>query len=296
MNGHTIKEWVLATRPWSFPASTMPVFVTMMFLWSKGIEVNWCLGIMALVNIVLVHAAGNVWSDYHDFRKGVDADDTYGVRILTDKQFTPKEVLCLSISLQVLAVLMGLLMVYLTGITLLWFGLIGIALSLLYPPLKYAALGDLVIMACYSVLPMFGTTFICCGEIVPEVLWLAVPIGSITVAILHANNTRDIETDQRAGIRTFPILATRSEAIRIYVCELIIPYAWLLFMSLLHLVSPWTLLTIISLPIALKNCKQMLSCKTEGIKAIAKLDEATAKLQLAFSLTLAIGFIVEALT
>ena len=75
MNGHTIKEWVLATRPWSFPASTMPVLVTMMFLWSKDIQVNWWLGIMALVNIVLVHAAGNVWSDYHDYRKGVDADD-----------------------------------------------------------------------------------------------------------------------------------------------------------------------------------------------------------------------------
>ncbi len=73
MNSHTIKEWILATRPWSFPASTMPVFVAMMFLWSKGLEVSWWLGIMALVNIVLVHAAGNVWSDYHDYRKGVDA-------------------------------------------------------------------------------------------------------------------------------------------------------------------------------------------------------------------------------
>ena len=296
MSGHAIKEWVLATRPWSFPASTMPVFVTMMFLWSKGIEVNWCLGIMALVNIVLVHAAGNVWSDYHDFRKGVDAEDTYGVRILTDKQFTPKEVLALSVTLQVLAVAMGLLMVWLTGITLLWFGLAGIALSLLYPPLKYAALGDFVIMACYAVLPMLGTTFICSGEIVPEVLWLAFPIGSITVAILHANNTRDIETDQRAGIRTFPILATRSEAIRIYVCEVIMPYLWLLTMTLLHLVSPWTLLAFISLPLALGNCKQMLSCEKKGIEAIAKLDEATAKLQLAFSLTLAIGLAIEALT
>lgn len=296
MKGHTIKEWILATRPWSFPASAMPVIVTIVFVWSQGYQMSWGLGLMALVNIILVHAAGNVWSDYHDYRKGVDADDTYGVRILTDKQFTPKEVLALSVTLQVLAVLMGLLMVWLTGITLLWFGLAGIALSLLYPPLKYAALGDLVIMACYSVLPMLGTTFICCGEIVPEVLWLAVPIGSITVAILHANNTRDIETDQRAGIRTFPILATRSEAIRIYVCELIIPYAWLLFMTLLHLVSPWTLLTIITLPLALKNCKQMLACKTEGIKAIAKLDEATAQLQLAFSLTLALGLTLKALT
>ena len=296
MKGHTLKEWMLATRPWSFPASTMPVFVSMMFLWSQGYEVNWWLGIMALVNIILVHAAGNVWSDYHDYKRGVDADDTFGVRILTDKQFTPKEVLTLSLSLQVAAVAMGLLMVYLTGITLLWFGLAGIALSLLYPPLKYAALGDLVIMACYSVLPMLGTTFICSGEIVLAVLLLAIPVGSITVAILHVNNTRDIETDKRAGIRTFPILAGRSESIKIYIFEIIMPYCWILIMVLLGLESPWTLLAIISLPLAIKNSKKMLSCKTEGIKAIAKLDEATAQLQLAFSLTLAIGLIIEALT
>lgn len=295
MKGHTIKEWVLATRPWSFPASTMPVFVTMMFLWSKGIEVSWCLGIMALVNIIFVHAAGNVWSDYHDYKQGVDAPDTYGVRILTDKQFTPQEVFALSVTLQVIAVLMGLLMVWLTGITLLWFGLAGIALSLLYPPLKYAALGDLVIMACYALLPMLGTTFICTGSIVPEVLWLAVPVGSITVAILHANNTRDIETDGRARIHTFAMFTGRSFAVGMYVFELVLPYLWLLITALMGYVSLWTLVTFITLPIAISNSKQMLSCKTKGIEAIATLDEATAKLQLAFSLTLTIGLIVEAL-
>lgn len=296
MKGHTLKEWMLATRPWSFPASTMPVFVSMMFLWSQGYEVNWWLGIMALVNIILVHAAGNVWSDYHDYKRGVDADDTFGVRILTDKQFTPKEVLTLSLSLQVAAVAMGLLMVYLTGITLLWFGLAGIALSLLYPPLKYAALGDLVIMACYALLPMLGTTFICSGSIVPEVLWLAVPVGSITVAILHVNNARDIETDRRAGIRTFALLTSRPTAINVYLFELLLPYCWLLTTTFLGDVSPWTLVSFFTLPIALSNCKKMLSCKAEGIKAIAKLDEATAQLQLAFSLTLAIGLIIETLT
>lgn len=293
---HTLKEWFLATRPWSFPASSMPVFVTMMFLWSQGYEVAWWLGLMALVNIILVHAAGNVWSDYHDYKRGVDAADTYGVRILTDKQFTPKEMLSLSVALQVAAVLMGLLMVYLTGITLLWFGLAGIALSLLYPPLKYVALGDLVIMACYALLPMLGTTFICTGYVVPDVLWLAVPVGSITVAILHANNTRDIETDGRAKIHTFAMLTGRKAAIRTYLFELILPYCWLLVVSLQGIVSPWTLITFITLPIALGNCKKMLSYKTEGLQAIAALDEATAKLQLAFSLTLAIGLIVKALT
>ena len=292
MKGHTIKDWIIVTRPWSFPASAMPVLVTIMFLWSKGgHNVSWGLGLMALVNIILVHAAGNVWSDYFDYKKGVDAEDTYGVRTLVSGQFTPREVLTLSILLQTAAVGMGILMVYLTGITLLWIGLAGIALSLLYPPLKYVAMGDLVIMACYALLPMLGTSFICSGEIVPEVLWLAIPVGSITVAILHANNTRDIETDGRARIHTFAMLTGRRFAIGMYVFELLLPYLWLVPIVALGLISPWALMACITIPIAAKNIHSNLSYYKEGLNALARLDEATAKLQLMFSLTLIIGLV-----
>ena len=295
MKGHTLKEWIIATRPWSFPASTMPVLVTMVWLWNEGIMESWTLGIMALVNIVLVHAAGNVWSDYFDFKKGVDAPDTYGVRILTDGQFTPREVLVLSLTLQVLAVGMGLLMVWLTGLPLLWLGLAGIALSLCYPPLKYAALGDLVIMACYALLPMLGMTFICSGEFEPNVLWLAVPVGSITVAILHANNLRDIETDRRASIHTFAMLTGRPFAAAMYVFELVLPYGWLLATAFFGLVNPWALVAFITLPIALRNCRTVMAYRTGGIKAVARLDEATAQLQLAFSLSLVAGLVAATL-
>ena len=250
---------------------------------------HWWLGIIALVNIVLVHAAGNVWSDYFDYKQGVDASDTYGVRTLVDGLFTPNELLKLSIGLQVIAVGLGLTMVWLTGWTLLWIGLIGIALSLLYPPLKYIALGDLVIMACYSVLPMLGVTFICHETIVPEALWLAVPVGSITVAILHSNNTRDIETDNRAKIHTFATLTGRRFAIGMYVFELVLPYLWLALTAAFGVVSPWALTACITIPIALQNIRSALSYDKEGITAIAGLDEATAKLQLVFSLSLIIG-------
>ena len=286
---HTFKDWILATRPWSFPASAMPVMVTIAWLWSQGLMEHWWLGIIALVNIVLVHAAGNVWSDYFDYKQGVDASDTYGVRTLVDGLFTPNELLKLSIGLQVVAVGLGLTMVWLTGWTLLWIGLIGIALSLLYPPLKYIALGDLVIMACYSVLPMIGVTFICHDAIVPEVLWLAVPVGSITVAILHSNNTRDIETDNRAKIHTFAMLTGRRFAIGMYVFELVLPYLWLALTAAFGVVSPWALTACVTIPIALQNIRSALSFDKEGITAIAGLDEATAKLQLVFSLSLIIG-------
>lgn len=291
MKHHSLKEWILATRPWSFPASSMPVLVTLFWLLAKDIPMNWWLGVAALVNIILVHAAGNVWSDYYDYKRGVDRDDTYGVKILTSGQFTPKEVMRLSLTLQVLAVAMGIVMVCLTGLPLLYIGLMGIGLSLLYPPLKYNALGDIVIALCYSVLPMLGTSFIASSTIHWAVLWLAVPVGLITIAILHVNNTRDIETDRRAGIRTFSMLTGRSVAAYIYCFEVLFPYVWMLGLAAFGVTSWWTLTAFLSLPLAIRNARTMMRYKTDGIAAIARLDEGTAQLQMAFSLTLIIGLV-----
>ncbi len=293
MNNHTLKDWILATRPWSFPASAMPVMVTTVWMYVTGHPTNWWLAVAAVINIILVHAAGNVWSDYHDYKRGVDRDDTYGVKILTSGKFTPREVWYLSATLQVLAVAMGCMMVLLTGLPLLWIGLIGIALSLLYPPLKYHALGDVVILLCYAVLPMLGTTFIVGGQIHPQVLWLAVPVGLITIAILHANNTRDIETDSRARIKTFAMLTGRNIAVPIYVAEVLVPYLWVAGLCLSGFL-PWTaLLTWVSLPIAWGNVRTIAKFRREGVKSYAWLDEATAKLQLAFSLLLIIGLLLS---
>ncbi|MBQ9667049.1 MAG: prenyltransferase [Bacteroidaceae bacterium] len=295
MKKHSLKEWVLTTRPWSFPASAMPVLVTMAWVFTTvSRDANWLLGLWALVNIVLVHAAGNLWSDYFDHRQGVDREDTYGVKILTCGQFTPREVWRLSVCLQVVAVAMGIGLVLLTGLPLLWIGVAGICLSLLYPPLKYHALGDVVILLCYALLPMIGTSFVTTGVIHWNVLWLAVPVGLITVAILHVNNTRDIETDQRAGIKTFSLLTGRRFAAWVYVFEVTMPYLWMVGLAAVGIVPWFTLLVFLSLPLALKNVKTMRGYKTGGVESFARLDEATAQLQLVFSLTLCIGFLLAA--
>ena len=63
MGKHTFKEWLIATRPWSFPASAMPVIVTCVYLYGTYTQINWLNGLWALVNIIVFHAAGNTWSD-----------------------------------------------------------------------------------------------------------------------------------------------------------------------------------------------------------------------------------------
>lgn len=290
---HSFKEYVLATRPWSFPASAMPVVVTIACMFAQHEQVRWWLGVWALFTIILVHAAGNVWSDYFDFKKKVDQEDTYGTKILTSGQFKPKETMRLSIILQVIAFVSGISLIAVAGWPLLWVGLTGLALSLLYPPLKYMALGDVVIYFCYAFLPMIGTSYAVTGEIHWDMLWLSVPVGLITISILHANNTRDIETDNRVHIKTFAMLLGRDVSALLYCLEVLLPFVWMTVLALLSMYSLWTMLVWIVFPMSLMNMKMMMGYKKKGITSYAMLDEASAKLQLAFSLLLSIGFVLS---
>lgn len=292
MKKHSFGEWMIAVRPWSFPASAMPVITSIAYLFWKGAEINWIFGIWALVNIVIFHAAGNTWSDYFDFKKKVDAEDTFGAKTLTTGMFTEKEIFRLSLSLTVVATVAGLALMALTGLPLLWIGLGGVLCTLLYPMLKYNALGDLVILMAYAFLPTIGTSFVTTGAIDWSVLLIALPVGLITDGILHSNNTRDTLTDRRAGIKTMAMgLGHKASAI-LYGFEVIFPYVWIGVLSIMGLMPITTIVIFLTLAVAIGCAKTMMHSLEGGSGVIADLDVRTANLQLMFSALLTVAFIV----
>ena len=289
---HSFKEWMIAVRPWSFPASAMPVLVTLAFLNYAGYEMNWWYGVWALLNIVVFHAAGNTWSDYFDYKKGVDREDTFGAKTLTDGMFTPKEIYRLSLGLLTVALLGGIGLMLCTGLPLLYVGIGGMLCTLLYPMLKFNALGDADIFCAYAILPMLGTSFVATGAFHYEVLWNAIPVGLITVGILHANNTRDMQHDKRANIKTFAMLMGNKASAYAYCFEMVFPFVWVIGCIVAGVLPYYSLLVLVALMPALKNASMAIKFLKEGMTAIANLDEMTAKLQLIFSLFLTISLFV----
>ena len=285
----------MAVRPWSFPASAMPVVVALAFLWWKEWEMDWVNGVWALVNIVLFHAAGNTWSDYFDFRHQVDTKESSSVPSLTEGVFRPGEVMRLSVGLLVVAVAGGIGLLARTGWPLLYIGVAGVLLSLLYPSLKYRAWGDFVIFINYSLLPMLGTAYVVTGNLLWDVLWLALPVGLITVAILHANNTRDIQTDREASIRTLAMELGAVASVRLYAFEVLLPFAWVVLCCCFSVLPPLSLLVFVAFGMAWRNVCRMKSLFKGGREGIADLDQRTAQLQLVFSLLLVVSFVISRL-
>jgi len=292
---HTIKDWIVATRPWSFPASAMPVLVTLGYMfWSVG-EINWAAGLFTILNVVVFHAAGNTWSDYKDYKCGVDREDTVGGLSIVSGQFEAQQIKRFSMALFAIAVAAGLVLVGLTGIEALYFGLAGALLTLFYPWLKYHALGDMDIFLAYSVVPMLGTSFVATGQVQPDVLVLSVPVGLITVGILHSNNTRDIEQDKRAGIKTFAMCVGGKVSTILYCLEMVVPFVWVIGCVIMGLLPGWCILVIAAGKPAFDNARQALKYNKEGMKALVGVDEKTAQLQLAFSVLMFVSFVAAAL-
>ena len=212
---------------------------------------------------------------------------------ITSGMFQPHEIRNLAIGVFVVAAIGGVGLVLLTGLPLLWIGLAGAALTLLYPVLKYNALGDLDILLTFAFLPTIGTAFVTTGAIDWSVLLIALPVGLITDGILHSNNTRDMVPDKRAEIKTLAMgLGAKASAV-MYSFEVLFPFVWVIVCVAMKLM-PWPVLAaLVAFPIALGCSKTMMKSPEEGAELILDLDQKTAQLQMVFSLLLSIAFVIS---
>ena len=293
---HSVKDWILTTRPWSFPASAMPVLATFAYMtWVcslYGMSIDWVSGVLAIVGIVFFHASGNMLSDVRDYKKGVDKGLSH--MPLVNGSFTTKEYMRLSLTLFVLGCAIGFYIMSRCGWPLLYAAVYGAFFTLTYATFKYFALGDVVIFLSYAVIPILGTTFATISEYYYPALVLALPIGLITVAILHVNNTRDIESDRAAGIRTFAMLIGLKASVQLYAFEVLFPFVAVIATIMCGWLPWYSVIVLFALPKAWKCARVVLDSPKKGMETLVMHDAATSQLQLMFSLLLAVSLFVGA--
>ena len=296
MAKHSVKEWFAATRYWSFTVSTMPLIVTFAYLFGRGMiptgVMPWVILVMAVVGVVVLHSAGNVLSDWFDYRSGVDNPNAFAVPNLVFGQFQPREYLVFSLILFVVGSLIGLAIFALTGIGVLIVGVVGVVLTALYSFFKFHALGDLDIFIIFGILPVLGLAYAVTGQWCWDALVLSLPIGLITVSVLHANNTYDIPSDKAAGIKTFAMLIGEKASARLYCVYMVLPFLCIAAAGIIGRLHPMALLCLLAAVKAYSNLRQAASYPVNGREAMKGLDFRSSQLQLMFSLTLAVGLAV----
>lgn len=292
----TTKNWIIATRPWSFPASAMPALFAMayVFYMQDSIEsIHWGYGVAALLGAVLFQASGNLIGDYFDYMYKVDRKESLGSsRMLVDGVFTPKTIFWFGIIVLCMGILLGLFLWSQTGNDLLWIGIVGALGTFFYYKLKYMALGDVLIFIIYGPLIALGTAFVMTNQLYWEVVVLSIPIAFLVVNILHANNTRDMRDDKLANIKTQALLLGEKGSRIQYTFLAIGAYVAVAIFVLLNMISPLALLVIVTLPLAKKNINLIKQAKIDKPEIIKDLDAMSAQLVMAFTLMYALGIFI----
>ena len=300
-----MNNWILATRPWSLPASFVPALIAFAYaFWSvkSGITYpggmgwheplsswsvpSWLLGIFAVCGAVIFQIAGNLISDYYDFNHGVDRAGTFGSsRMLVNGVFTPRQILNFGLTALAIGIFIGMLTFLFAGPHILWIGSLGVTGTYFYYILKYHALGDLCIFIIFGILVPLGVTYSMMSTLDWHIVAVTAPIGLLIVNILHANNTRDIRDDGKASITTQAMLLGLKCSKYKYVVYTILAYAGILACCILGIL-PWTCVAVVlTAPIAVRNTKCMFSAhSTDHPEAIKSLDSMTAQLVIAFGL------------
>ncbi len=294
--GGKLKNWILVAQPWAWFASASPAIVAysyVFYLFKTGQftgEVNWMYGVIGFIAMLIIHVSGNLMNEYQDFMKGVDVKEKTGPpRLIVLGLFKPKTVLYYSLTMLTIGCLIGLYLLINTGWPLLVIGVIGILSVLFYHVFKYIALGDVLIFICYSLAVPIGIGFVLTSQLVWPILLVTVPTGLLVVGILHANNTRDVNQDGGAGIRTQAMILGHEGSQIFYQTLVLVAYVLIAIMVSVQLLHPLAFLVLLSFPLANKNLKLMKKSTFDDLSPIDFLDAQTSKLALIFSLLLAVG-------
>ena len=280
--------WLRGARPRTLVAAVVPVLVGTAAAAAERPTVAWR-ALAALVVALGLQVGANYANDYSDGVRGTDSQARLGpARLVATGLATPGQVKRAAGLAFAVALAAGLALAVAVDLRLVLVGAAAVAAAVLYTggprPYGYAGLGELSVLAFFGVVATCGSAYVQLGWVPPAALAASVPVGLAAVAILIANNIRDIDGDRGAGKRT---LAVRLGRARSRVLFVLVVAAVFVAVALLGLSRPPVLLALAAAPLA-RAPVRLVRRREDGPGLVAALV-GTARLQLALGVLLALG-------
>ncbi len=198
-----LQVWVQAARPKTLIAGITPVCMGLAMVYSEA-AVNWFLAALTLVSACTLQIGTNYVNDLYDFLKGADQPDRIGPpRVMQKGLVTAHQMRCGIAVVFLICMVAGAILVRTSGLFILWLGLFGIGMGILYTagpwPLAYNGWSDLMVLLFFGILAVAGTVYVQTGQVDIRALIAGISPGLISTGILVVNNLRDIAQDTRSG-------------------------------------------------------------------------------------------------
>ena len=254
-------KWLVLTRAAVFPMTIWSGLIGVLLAVGVagtvgGVTVDYAYATIAVVGLVLAHAANNMINDYFDTSGGVD---TAGyVRAL----YAPHPILSgwvtkaqLRNAILVLTVVDALIMLFLAAVVsplIIAFALGGLFVSVFYvaPPLrlKHHGLGEPGVFIVWGPLMIGGTYLAATGTVPLWVLVFSLPYALLVTSVLFGKHIDKIVPDAELGIRTLPVILGEARARVVGQWLMILFYPLVLLAVLAGWVGPWVLLVVLAIP------------------------------------------------
>ena len=257
-------RFFLATRLPFLTATVVPVFLG---LAAAAYDRHFSLGLAALtlVGAIAVHLGLNVANDVFDTMSGVDDMNftptkfSGGSRVLQYGLVNMRQMMTLAAVFYGVAIIVGLVLVAISGLGLLWLGVAGILISFFYtaPPLRlvHRGLGELCVALGFGPIMVLGAYFVQTGHYALRPLILSIPVAILVMLILYANEVPDRFADAKAGKRTLVVRMQPAAVIRGYVVGVAAAYL-VVIAGVAFGVLPWpTLISLLTVPLAYQTWK-----------------------------------------
>ena len=199
--------WVAGARPRTLGAGIVPVLVGAA---AADTFIAWRFA-AALVVAIGLQVGVNFANDYFDGVRGVDTPERLGPpRLVATGGASPRAVLVAALVSIGAAGFAGLALALATEpLLILFVGALALVAAFAYSggPRPYAGLGlgELMVFCFFGLMATCGTAFVMAETVPAAAWWCGAVLGFLAVAILVANNLRDISTDAWAGKKTLAV-------------------------------------------------------------------------------------------
>ena len=285
----------LETRPQFLMLSVVLGITGACIAWYDGFFNIWQ-ALLATFGLVLTHMSVNSLNDYFDYRSGIDKFTTItpfsgGSGMIRAGRLTLNEVLWVGIITLLLAVPIGIYFILTKGWLLLPLLIVAALCVVLYSPL---------ILKCHwpewspglglGLLPVLGMYFSQTGMYTWQALIASVPSGFLVHNLLLLNEFPDVEADKVNNRKTLPITLGHKKAAIVYTSVTLLVYIWVIVAVILGAMPVFTLLALLTLPVAIKAIRG--SFQYDDINRIVSAMSSNVMVVLLTQLLIGAGYIL----
>jgi len=278
-----LNKWFAGARPRTLPAAIAPVLVATALAAS---DADFAMAGLALAVSLALQVGVNYANDYSDGVKGTDDNRVGPTRLVASGLATANSVKQAAFIAFAFAAVVGLVLALLTSLWLIAVGAAAILAAWTYTgskrPYGYMGLGEISVFLFFGLVATMGSYFVQTEKITWQSFVAAIPMGSLSCALLAINNLRDRAQDELVGKRTLAVRLGDARA-----RKLLIAYLLTAHISALAVSGENTLITLGLLPLTLFIANKVRAGATGP--ALIPLLGRTGQLQLWFGVVFSIA-------